>query len=151
MKTILINKYFGRVCRISANRAEITIRLPSGGKINCKNEGFEVGDEVCFILNGLQQVTKVIPKYIANAIAQLGSDPIADSIIHTEKLIEEIEEMEETERNEYETRENPYYNRGQVFEKNIDTSSNKNRNPIEGREDNYDVPIDLEITMGTKD
>ena len=72
----LVNANYGVVRSVSADRARITIRSPRGGTFKCRNEGFEIGQAVCFILDALNhRVLKVLPKEVADIQAMMGLNP----------------------------------------------------------------------------
>ena len=93
-----INEFKGIVQHVSKDKTEITISLPKGGRIKARNEGFEAGDNVCFIMNNAgTKVVKVFPKLVADLTAIVGEDPtLAGS------LIERPDNEEEEDFNEYE-------------------------------------------------
>lgn len=71
-----LNANYGTVRTVSHDRSEITIGMPTGGSIQCRNEGFEVGQVVCFVLDALgRRVIKVLPKDIADMQVYLGMNP----------------------------------------------------------------------------
>lgn len=70
----LINKNVGVVCEIFNNRSEVTILLPNGGKLTAPNEGFNLGDEICFDVNPDGEITKIRSKLVADVMAQVGLD-----------------------------------------------------------------------------
>jgi len=73
----IINDHEAIVQSISDDKTEITLLLPRGGITKAKNEGFEVGDNVCFILDPSNKIiTKVLPKLVADLTVAVGSDPI---------------------------------------------------------------------------
>ena len=73
----IINDHEAIVQSVSDDKTEITLLLPRGGTAKAKNEGFEVGDNVCFILDPSNKIiTKVLPKLVADITAAVGSDPI---------------------------------------------------------------------------
>lgn len=66
---------FGRIKRVSADRTEITVALPRGGTMVCRNEGFRIGEEVCFVLDpSKRHVTRVMPRDVAEIQAMLAAD-----------------------------------------------------------------------------
>jgi hypothetical protein len=70
-----INRFVGIVKKVSRNRSKIWIELPRGGTFLCRNEGFEVGEQVCFLLDPLKRhVLKVIPKDVADARWEMGQN-----------------------------------------------------------------------------
>lgn len=71
-----INANYGVIRSVSHDRARATIRVPRGGTFKCRNEGFEIGQSVCFILDALdQQIIKVLPKEVADMQALMGINP----------------------------------------------------------------------------
>lgn len=72
----LVNAHYGVVRSISGDRTTIKIRTPRGGAFECRNEGFEIGQSVCFILDALnRRVLKVLPKEVADIQAMMGLNP----------------------------------------------------------------------------
>lgn len=72
----LINANYGVIRSVSNNRDKIKISSPRGGIFECRNEGFEIGQIVCFILDALnQRVLKVLPKEIADLQLMAGMNP----------------------------------------------------------------------------
>ncbi len=66
---------FGRIKRVSVDRTEITVALPRGGTMVCRNEGFRIGEEVCFVLDPSERhVIKVMPRDVAEVRAMLAAD-----------------------------------------------------------------------------
>ena len=71
-----VNRYHGIVEKVSLDKTKVTLRLPKGGLIEAKNEGFEIGNQVCFIMDPLgRKVIKVIPKILADVQVLVGSSP----------------------------------------------------------------------------
>lgn len=71
-----VNANYGIVRSVSADRTKIKVVTPRGGTFECRNEGFEIGQPVCFILDALnQQVIRVLPKDVADMWAFMGSYP----------------------------------------------------------------------------
>ena len=86
----LINDHRGVVSWVSANRATIKVRLPGGGYIrDVKNEGFDVGDDVCLITGITGRIVKVMPKYAADLMVQIGNDPILQAALREEEVSNE--------------------------------------------------------------
>jgi len=82
---MFINDNNGTIIDVSKDKTNIKILLSKGGIVTAKNEGFEKGDNVCFILNATRtKITKVIPKLVADVTAVLGSDPILRAAIEEE-------------------------------------------------------------------
>jgi len=72
----------GIVRRISPDKTTITIALPRGGKLTCRNEGFEIGEEVCFVLDpSRRRVIKVMPRDVAEIRQMIAADPILQHAI----------------------------------------------------------------------
>lgn len=95
-----LNEHEAIVQSISSNKLEITLLLPRGGIVKAKNEGFEVGDNVCFILDpSKKKITKVLPKLIADLTTAVGSDPLTRAALQEAPNPEELDmdqwEMEE--------------------------------------------------------
>lgn len=95
-----LNEHEAIVQSISNNKLEITLLLPRGGLVKAKNEGFEVGDNVCFILDpSKKKITKVLPKLIADLTTAVGSDPLTRAALQEAPNPEELDmdqwEMEE--------------------------------------------------------
>ena len=77
-----LNKIKGIVQEVSDNKSDISLLLPKGGTIKARNEGFEVGEIVCLIIDPVKKkVLKVLPETIANLIVEIGSNPILQSAI----------------------------------------------------------------------
>lgn len=84
----LINANYGIVRAVSGDKTRISISPPRGGVFWCRNEGFEVGQAVCYILDALnQQVKKVLPKEVADMQFVMGLNPELQ-----EALQEELEQ-----------------------------------------------------------
>jgi hypothetical protein len=76
---------------VSNDKTEITLLLPRGGLIKAKNEGFETGDHVCFLLDSSQKkITKVLPKLFADLTVAVGSDPITRAALQEAPDPEEL-------------------------------------------------------------
>jgi len=83
----LINDHCGVVSWVYPNRATIKIRLPGGGSVdNVKNEGFDVGDTVCLITGITGRIEKVMPKYAADLMVEIGNDPILQAALREEEV-----------------------------------------------------------------
>ena len=75
-KAIFINDNSGTVINVSKNKTKIKILLTKGGIVIARNEGFDKGDKVCFILNAMRtKIIKVIPQLIADVTTAIGSNP----------------------------------------------------------------------------
>lgn len=99
-----INANYGIVRAVSGDRTTIKVVSPRGGTFKCRNEGFEVGQAVCFILDALnRQIIKVLPKEIADAQYLLGLNPGLQEILQDKpidndvEIPEDVELMEETD------------------------------------------------------
>ena len=76
-KAMFINDNNGTVTSVSKDKTKVKILLPKGGIVTARNEGFEKGDKVCFILNAARtKIIKVIPKLVADITVIVGSNPI---------------------------------------------------------------------------
>jgi len=85
-----VNANYGTVRSVSADRTRVRISAPRGGTFECRNEGFEIGQSVCFLLDALnRQVIKVLPKEVADMQAFMGSNPELQNA-----LIEEPEDAD---------------------------------------------------------
>jgi len=75
-RAIFINDNGGTVINVSKNKTKIKILLTKGGIVIARNEGFDKGDKVCFILNAMRtKIIKVIPQLIADVTTAIGSNP----------------------------------------------------------------------------
>lgn len=94
----LINRYFGAVVAIRNNKSEIIIQLPNGGKLTAPNEGFYLGDEVCFDMDPDGNIVKVNSKLIADTIMTVSSDDLLKASIENapELTDEELAELDES-------------------------------------------------------
>jgi hypothetical protein len=71
-----INANYGVVRSVSGDKTRISISSPRGGVFWCRNEGFEVGQAVCYILDALnREVKKVLPKEVADMQFIMGLNP----------------------------------------------------------------------------
>ena len=96
-QVILINDNKGIVTNVSKDKTKIKILLPKGGIVTARNEGFEKGDQVCFILNATRtKIVKVIPKLVADITVMVGSNPILGASIEEqpEDLDQDFDEYE---------------------------------------------------------
>lgn len=81
-RAIFINDNSGTITSVSKDKTKIKILLDKGGTVTARNEGFEKGDKVCFILNATQtKIIKVIPKLVADITTSVGSSPILRAAI----------------------------------------------------------------------
>ena len=86
------NTHEAIVQSVSKDKSEITLLLPRGGLIKAKNEGFETGDHVCFLLDSSQKkITKVLPKLFADLTVAVGSDPITRAALQEAPDPEELD------------------------------------------------------------
>jgi len=101
-----INANYGIVRSVSNDRTKISISSPRGGVFWCRNEGFEIGQAVCFILDALnRQVKKVLPKEVADMQFIMGLNPELQEALEEEpeqetvvinddpELMEDIDEI----------------------------------------------------------
>lgn len=84
--TTPINKNWGVVRWISPDKSRIKIRLPRGGTIKAQNEGFDIGDSVCFAVDYLGRVVKVMSRLTADMIMHMASNPVLQSAYQTEEV-----------------------------------------------------------------
>ena len=83
-----INANYGTVRAVSTDKSTIKVAAPRGGVFKCKNEGFEIGQEVCFILDALNRyIIKVLPKEVADMQALLGLNPDLQEVMQDEPLM----------------------------------------------------------------
>ena len=74
---MFINDNNGTIISVSKDKTNVKILLSKGGIATARNEGFEKGENVCFILNATRtKIVKVIPKLVADVAAVIGSDPL---------------------------------------------------------------------------
>lgn len=86
-----INANYGTVRAVSNDRAHITISSPRGGTFKCRNEGFEIGQAVCFILDALNKtVLKVLPKEVADMQSLMGLNPELQEALQEEPKEEPV-------------------------------------------------------------
>jgi len=77
MNRNLLNSNRGTVTRILDGGMHIELRLPRGGRIQCANRGFEVGEVVCFTLDATgRNIIHVLPKDIADLKVAIAQDPM---------------------------------------------------------------------------
>jgi len=82
----LINENYGVVRWVSSNGGTIKIRLPRGGTATARNSGFEVGDVVAFTLDPTgTKVVKVLHKYVADLMVEIGKNPYLREAITIEE------------------------------------------------------------------
>lgn len=87
-----LNQFEGIVQSISNNKTEITLLMPRGGQVKAKNEGFEVSDHVCLLLDPVKKkIIKVLPKLLADITVALGSDPTLRSAMIESPSPEELD------------------------------------------------------------
>ena len=85
-----LNDHEAIVQSVSNDKTEITLLLPKGGITKAKNEGFEVGDHICFLLDpSNKRITKVVPKLVADLIVEVGSDPLMRASLQEAPIPEE--------------------------------------------------------------
>lgn len=74
------NSNQGIVSRLLDGGNKVEVRLPRGGRLTCRNRGFEVGDEVCFSLDPSGTlITSITYKAIADMKVALAQSPYANS------------------------------------------------------------------------
>ena len=71
-----INKNVAIVDRVLDSGQTIILHCKLGGRFTCRNQGFEVGDVVCYTIDPLtQQVVHILPKDVADLKVMLARDP----------------------------------------------------------------------------
>lgn len=88
-----LNKHKGVVRSVSPDCTKITIGLPRGGTATAQNEGFDVGDAVCFTLDPSgRRVLRVLPKDVADAKVEIAcSETLQHAIMEPDNPIEQEE------------------------------------------------------------
>lgn len=87
-----LNQFEGIVQSVSNDKTEITLLMPRGGLVKAKNEGFEVGDHICLLLDPVKKkIIKVLPKLVADITVAIGSDPILRNSMEDAPNPEEID------------------------------------------------------------
>ena len=89
----IINEFTGIVTKIFKNKSKIIITLPKGGKIVANNEGFDIGDEICFDISSHGVVTKIRSKLVADVTLQVGTNHLLETSIR-EPPEEEFDQYE---------------------------------------------------------
>jgi len=88
---MFINDNGGTIVSVSKDKTKIKILLDKGSTITARNEGFEKGEKVYFILNATRnKIVKIIPKLVADATVAIGSNPIFRAA--TEERPDDLEE-----------------------------------------------------------
>ena len=77
--TYPINKNCGIVRRVSTDKSKIKIKLPEGGFAEAQNEGFEIGDAICFVVGPSGRIIKVISKLLADVMVAIAHSPLMQS------------------------------------------------------------------------
>lgn len=105
-----LNSHESIVQSVSNDKTEITLLLPRGGIVKAKNEGFEVGDHICFLLDPSKtKIIKVIPKTIADLTVAVGSDPIMRAALQEAPEPEEYElDFDEEDSEQFKATEEGY-------------------------------------------
>jgi len=86
-----INANYGTIRAVSGDRTQVRISSPRGGDFWCRNEGFEVGQAVCYILDTLnRQVKKVLPKEVADMQFIMGLNPELQEALQEEPKEETV-------------------------------------------------------------
>ena len=117
-QAIFINDNSGTIISVSKDKTKVKILLTKGGIVTARNEGFDKGDKVCFILNAMRtKIIKVIPQLIADITAAVSSDPILIASID-----EQPDNIEEDEEN---FDEHEFYNEEITIEEEEDEFRNK--------------------------
>jgi len=86
-----VNAHYGVVRRVSKDRSRITISAPRGGTFECQNAGFEIGQQVCYILDTLdRQIKRVLPRDVAELQVLMGLNPELQEALQVEPEPERI-------------------------------------------------------------
>jgi hypothetical protein len=141
----------GIVRAMSLDRTRMTIAMPRGGSFECDNNGFDVGQAVCFLLDGLgKRVIKVWPREIAEAMVVVGSLPEVQEVIAANEAWQEKSTAEEDsdiekilEAAAAKEADNASYSEGYFSQEEIDKLSFEDGEPDAGGETTADWPIHL--------
>ena len=75
--------------------------MPRGGLLECHNEGFEIGQAVCFILDALKRrIIKIWPKEVADVQLLMGLNPELQYLLQPKPTDDEID-IEEVPNGEF--------------------------------------------------
>ena len=89
-----INANYGVVRSVSSNKSTIKVAMPRGGVLECRNEGFEIGQSVCFILDALKRrIVKLWPNEVADVQLLLGLNPELQYLLQPKPTDIDIEEV----------------------------------------------------------
>jgi len=92
-----LNDLTGVVKRVFKNKSKIEVLLSKGGKIIADNEGFNIGDTVCFNITTDGHITKVISKLVADVTTKVGTNHLLETSIREPPI-----PTEEDDSNDYE-------------------------------------------------
>ena len=71
-----VNANYGVIRSVNKTRDKVKVSMPRGGIFECRNEGFEIGQIVCFILDALnRRIIKILPKEVADLQLMAGLNP----------------------------------------------------------------------------
>jgi hypothetical protein len=133
-----INANYGIVRSVSQDRSKITIGATRGGTFECHNEGFEIGQTVCFLLDALgRRVIKVLPKWVADLQLYFGSNPELQEALRTDAPEPEPEPVgydDQEEEDDYEKYADDGRDEGPSIEEYIDSFGTMSGNNVEGGE-----------------
>lgn len=114
-----INARRGTVVSVSKNKTEITIQMDKGGRVKARNEGFRIGDKVCFLLSAAKKkIIRVMSALTADVAVTVGSDHILQSALQ-----EEPHDLE-TNFNEFTSEDEPIIWEDEEIERDRETSRN---------------------------
>jgi hypothetical protein len=86
-----INKNIAIVDRVLDGGQTIILHCKLGGRFSCRNQGFEVGDVVCYTIDPLtQQVVHLLPKDVADLKVMLARDPDLQLAIVEDSDVEQV-------------------------------------------------------------
>lgn len=88
--TDLINEKYGIVRQVSPDKQTIKIKLPQGGFAKARNEGFDIGDKVCFVVGPSGHVIKVILKLVADVIVGVANSPLMQSALQSNEEVSDV-------------------------------------------------------------
>ena len=86
-----VDSHHGTVSRLIDNGNSIEIDLPRGGKLQCRNKGFEVGESVCFAIGSKGNVISLLPCDVAKVKMEIAQNKNLQIILmedHYERSIE---------------------------------------------------------------
>lgn len=124
MRPSFLNTNVATVTRLLDGGQRVELRLPKGGRTSARNQGFEVGDVVCFTLDATQtRIISILPKEVADLKVAIAQDDALQSAL-----------MEYDD----DTTEGDLSDNGQEDEGYFDSGGNLHRNEME-RRGNYPI------------